>query len=170
MAIPPSSTYKSVNPPEVLPRSTTPSPQSSPPECIHGVDWIGLDPRAVTSSVGAMTLRTMTIPEEEAPIITEINPANMAVPGVDGELIILGEGFTQESIIVWNNGDELTEFVSDTELRTIVKPSTVQAPLPFELSVYVRNGNLKSNVVSFTFVEADIEEEETRHVKARKHH
>lgn len=88
------------------------------------------------------------------PTITNLAPATMEAPGPDAEMIVTGTGFTAETVIVWSGADEPTDFVSETEVKTTVKPSTVQAPLPFALPVYVRNAGVKSNVLEFTFTEA----------------
>jgi hypothetical protein len=88
-----------------------------------------------------------------APVIESLSPNVLTVPGIDTVLSVIGTGFTEESVINWNGGDEVTEFVDEEELTTIVRPSTVQAPLPFELDVYVKNGTAKSNIVKFTFTE-----------------
>lgn len=88
------------------------------------------------------------------PTIASLAPASLEVPGPDAEVIVTGTGFTVETAINWNGGDEPTDFVSETEVKTTVKPSTVQAPLPFALPVYVHNAGVKSNVLEFTFTEA----------------
>ena len=76
------------------------------------------------------------------PTLTSIAPATLTVPGPDTEVVFQGTGFNENTVINWNGGDEATEFVSETELRTVVKPSTVEAPLPFSLPVYVHHGGL----------------------------
>jgi hypothetical protein len=101
------------------------------------------------------------IEEEKAlavvPVLGSLEPATLEVPGPDTEIVLHGTGFNENTIINWNGGDEVTEFVSDTELRTIVKPSTVSSeiPLPFVLPVYVWHGDdNRSNVLDFTFIPA----------------
>lgn len=100
--------------------------------------------------------------------IDGLNPAELEVPGPDYQVVVHGTGYTAESIINWNGGDEVTEFVSDIKLRTLVKPSTVQAPLPFELPVYVRNGEVQSNVAIFTFTAAAEQEATLKELKAEQ--
>jgi hypothetical protein len=87
------------------------------------------------------------------------------VPGPDSEIAIQGTGFNPTTVINWNGGDEVTDFISETELRTTVKPSTVAVALPFTLPVYVRNGTLQSNVLEFTFTEAAEPPLRSRHGK-----
>lgn len=127
-----SETYRSSELPESATKETTISESAVPPSVIHGEDW----------------------PTIVAPVLTRLTPDSLEVPGPDSELVIQGSSFTEESIIVWNGGDEVTEFVSETELKTTVKTSTVEAELPFALPVYVRNGETKSNSLTFTFVAA----------------
>jgi hypothetical protein len=113
---------------------------------------------ALITAWGYVDQAAAFIAEETAlgvtPALTSLAPATLTVPGPDSELILQGTGFNENSIINWNGGDEPTEFVSETELRTVVKPSTVEAPLPFTLPIYVHHGGLKSNVLDFTFTEA----------------
>jgi len=142
-----SETYRSSELPESATKETKIDEGAHAPEVIQGEDW----PKP-----------------EVAPVFDSITPNGSDVPGPDVEVVLAGSNFNAQSIIVWNNGDETTEFVNDTELRTIVKPSTVQAPLPFTLPVYIRNGSLRSEVVEFTFKEAEIEEDRARSDK--KHH
>lgn len=94
---------------------------------------------------------------ENAPLVASLDPESMNVPGPDAPILVIGSGFTEESVIIWNGGDEETEFVSPTKVRTTVKVSTVEAPLPFTLPVQVRNEDQVSNALQFTFTEAPIQ-------------
>jgi|SRR4249919_1619354 hypothetical protein len=91
-------------------------------------------------------------PEEDAPTISSLSPA-FAVIGdpADLEMIVTGTGFTDASTIVFNGGDETTAFISDVEVSTTVKPSTAGVAGAFP--VEVRNGELVSNSLPFTFTE-----------------
>jgi len=91
-----------------------------------------------------------------APVLASIEPAELAVPGPDVEVSIKGTGFNENTVINWNGGDEETEFVSEIELRTTVRPSTVSPELvfPFTLPVYVWHGDVQSNTLDFTFTQA----------------
>ena len=88
------------------------------------------------------------------PIAESLEPAELEVPGEDTEVVVTGKNFNEGSVIVWNGGDEATSFIDTEHLSTIAKPSTVEAPLPLGLPVAVRNGEITSNAVTFTFVEA----------------
>lgn len=91
-------------------------------------------------------------PPEEAPTISSLSPA-FAVIGdpADLEMIVTGAGFTSSSTIVFNGGDETTAHISATEVSTTVKPSTAGVAGAFP--VEVRNGELVSNSLPFTFTE-----------------
>jgi hypothetical protein len=89
------------------------------------------------------------------PVLTSVAPASLGVPGADATVAFTGTGFNESTVVNWNGGDEPTEFISKTEVRTVVKPSTVEAPLPFTLPVYVHNGGVASNVLEFTFTAAE---------------
>lgn len=140
-----SETYRSSELPESATKETEIDEGAHPPEVVQGEDWPGGEP----------------------PVIESIAPESLDVPGPDRELTITGHGFNADSVIVWNGGDEPTDFASDTELKTVVKPSTVQAPLPFTLPIYVRNGDLNSNTVYFTFVQGEEPEGRNRQKHGR---
>jgi IPT/TIG domain len=66
-------------------------------------------------------------------------------------MTVTGTGFAPYSKIVFNGGDEVTTFVSETELSTIIKPSLAGAAIA--VPVTVRNGTKVSNMVQFTFTD-----------------
>jgi hypothetical protein len=157
MAIPGSATYKATYTSEGnAPRSTIPSPQSTPPDVIKGVDWVVSDPRAFTSKLGVSPLLTMDLPE--APFLDGLNPSSAPVPGPDVLVVVHGSGFTEESVINWNNQDVATVFESETKLNTTVSMTAVGVD-----GVLVRNGALESNVLPFTFEEAEVKEKRSHH-------
>jgi hypothetical protein len=144
MAIPGSATYKSVKDTETIrPKETYPS--GVPPDVIHGPDWIVADPRVLLGYL---------IETRDIPVIVSLEPNTLVVSAADTEVVVTGANFDEESIIVWNGGDEVTTFVDPQHLKTTVKPSTVQAELPFALPVAVRNNMNTSNEVTFTFIES----------------
>ena len=83
------------------------------------------------------------------PMVTSLEPASAQVGGPDITLQVFGADFNEDSIIVFNGGDEATTFVSASEVTTVVKPSTASGPA--EVPVQVRNGGLLSNGYAFTF-------------------
>lgn len=87
-----------------------------------------------------------------APVLSSLEPAQLPVWAQDTEVFWNGSGFTQNSVIIWNNGQEPTKFISSNQLSTIVKPSTVQAPLPFTLETYVVDGGRQTSKLAFTFI------------------
>ena len=91
-------------------------------------------------------------PLESAPVLTSLNPAELPVWAQDTEVFYNGSGFTETSVIIWNGGQEPTKFISASQLSTIVKPSTVQAPLPFTLQTSVKTGDKESGELDFTFI------------------
>lgn len=90
--------------------------------------------------------------EAQAPVLSSLEPAQLPVWAQDTEVFFEGSGFTPNSVIIWNNGQEATKFVSANQLSTIVKPSTVQAPLPFTLETYVVEGGKQTAKLAFTFI------------------
>jgi IPT/TIG domain len=91
-------------------------------------------------------------PAESAPVLTSLSPAELPVWAQDTEVFYNGSGFTDASVIIWNGSEEPTKFISATQLSTIVKPSTVQAPLPYTLQTSVKNGDKESGELNFTFI------------------
>jgi hypothetical protein len=91
--------------------------------------------------------------EAEAPTVGSLAP-DTAVAGdpTDIEMVVTGTGFNELSKIVFNGNDEPTTLLSDTQVRTIVKPSmfAVAADVP----VSVRTGALRSSDLTFSFTEA----------------
>jgi hypothetical protein len=88
----------------------------------------------------------------EMPVVTSLSPNTAAIGGADVEMTVAGTGFSEESVIVFNGGDEVTAYESATALKTTVKPSlaTVEGPVP----VAVRNGPALSEQLEFTFTAA----------------
>lgn len=90
------------------------------------------------------------------PVLHSLSPNIASMSDPDFTLEVRGEGFTTDSVIVWNNADETTTFVSDTLITTGVKPSTVWEPISIE--VYVRTGDPKASFAEtrklyFTFIQ-----------------
>jgi hypothetical protein len=90
--------------------------------------------------------------EAQAPVLSSLTPDTLPVWAQDTEVFWNGSGFTESSVIMWNNGQEVTKFISAEKLSTIVKPSTVQAPLPFTLETYVADGGKQTAKLTFTFI------------------
>jgi hypothetical protein len=73
--------------------------------------------------------------EGPPPEVTSLEPTGAICGGPDLTLHVLGTGFTEASVILFNGGEEVTVYVSPTELTTIVKPSL--APLAVVVPVSV---------------------------------
>ena len=102
-----------------------------------------------------VVINTGSVPvvgQGEAPTVEGLDPDTAVCGDPDLQMIVDGTGFNQGSIITFNGLDEPTALLSDTQVRTNVKPSlfTVPATCP----VAVRNGSQSSNSVDFTFTEA----------------
>jgi len=105
--------------------------------------------------------------EAEPPDLLDIDPDAATIGDPDVTLTCTGEGFTPESVIVFNGGDEPTTFVNETTLTTIVKPSTAGVAGTFP--VLVRSAAGESEPLDFEFVEpAQREAVKTRAKKPKK--
>jgi hypothetical protein len=90
-------------------------------------------------------------PHIHAPKLTSIDPTSAVVGGPDLTLTVHGTEFTSDCVIYFNGGAEPTEFVSETELTTTVKPSTASGPIT--VPVTVGRGGHQTPPVSFEFTE-----------------
>ena len=86
------------------------------------------------------------------PVVDSVEPASAAIGDPDLELVVIGSGFTADSVIVFNGGDEPTVFHDAMQLSTGVKPSLVSAAVA--VPVAVRNGSTMSNEMMFSFTAA----------------
>lgn len=87
------------------------------------------------------------------PVLTSINPNTAVVGSINRNLHAIGSSFVASSVIVFNGGEEQTDFVSETELTTTVKPSTASGPIT--VPVLVRSGNKDSAPQDFTFTASE---------------
>lgn len=85
------------------------------------------------------------------PTLTSISPDTAVIGDADLTLTATGTDFTPQSVITFNGGNENTEFVSDTELTTIVKPSTATTAGAYPVTV--KTSTLESDAVDFTFTD-----------------
>ena len=83
------------------------------------------------------------------PIVDSITPTTAVVGSHDIGLHVFGSGFTGDSKILFNHGEEPATFVSSNEVMTVVKPSTASGP--WTVPIGVRNGTNDSNSKNFTF-------------------
>ena len=85
------------------------------------------------------------------PTLEYIAPAEAVIGSTDFTMRIIGTNFTDSSVIYFNGGAEPTEFVTDTELTTGIKPST--ASVPGTYPVEVKQGSYSAGPAMFTFTE-----------------
>jgi IPT/TIG domain len=95
-------------------------------------------------------------PEEPVPTVTSILPNNVKVGGEDLVLSVYGTGFTENTVILFNNGEEPTEFVDASRVTTIVKPSTASGPAIVPVTV-----KGAADVMNFGFTPEDPDDPNT---------
>lgn len=88
---------------------------------------------------------------EVPPVLNSLEPSTAECGSADFTLVFAGSGFTPNSVIVFNNFDEPTVFVSENSVTTIVKPSLFVVAA--EVDSYIRNGDVESEHKLFTFTE-----------------
>jgi hypothetical protein len=89
---------------------------------------------------------------KQAHTLASLDPTEAAIGDPDLTLTVTGTGFVEGAQIVFNGGPEPTEFVSDTELTTIVKPSTAGVAGSFPVTV-AQQGYTVDPPLEFTFTE-----------------
>jgi len=89
--------------------------------------------------------------EDIAPTLTSLSPNTAVLGDPDLTLVCLGSGFTSATVIHFSDQDEPTTLISDTEVSTGVKPSLGWGAV--SVDVYVKNGDLQSDALPFTFTE-----------------
>src|SRR4029453_16429414 len=80
-----------------------------------------------------------------APVVAALEPDTAALGDPSFTVRVLGTDFAADAVIVWNGGDEVTTYVSATELTTGVNMATVTVAIA--VPVAVRNGAVLSNEV-----------------------
>ena len=93
--------------------------------------------------------------------ITELAPDTAEVGGDDVTMYINGTGFTDQTVINFNGGEEPTTLVNAECVSTLVKASIAGTAGTFP--VFVTDGGVQSNSLEFTFADpvSEDEEEET---------
>ena len=94
------------------------------------------------------------IVELYAPTVTSIAPDTAVVGDPDLTLTVNGTNFTENTKVIFNGGEEATQFVSDTEVSTVVKPSLASGPAV--VPVGVANSGYPSGTLDFTFTDAPL--------------
>jgi hypothetical protein len=88
-----------------------------------------------------------------APVISSLSPSTaVAGDASDVTLVVTGDGYMPNAVLMFGGLDEPTTFVSPTEVSTIVKCSLFVNP--DDVAVNVRNGSAISNELAFTFTAA----------------
>lgn len=86
----------------------------------------------------------------QAPTITALEPASVAVGDADFTLTVQGDGFTEHSRIYFAGHDEPTTLSADgSTVSTGIKPALWQSPCLVQ--VFVHNGTANSEPLQFEF-------------------
>jgi IPT/TIG domain len=93
-------------------------------------------------------------PDEGQPVLDSIDPSSANIGDPDLTMNVNGSKFVDGSVIVFNGGDEETTFISDSQLSTIIKPSTATTPGSYGVNVRNPDGQYAPLEQTFTFIEA----------------
>lgn len=88
----------------------------------------------------------------EPPTLASITPSSAVLGDPDLTMTCRGTGYTPQSIIMFAGETEPIDFVSDTEITTIVKPSLGWGAVTVPVSVRNADGT-QSQTRNFTFTE-----------------
>jgi hypothetical protein len=127
---------------------------------VGGVCQIGHDPETsqywirVLRYSGGGWLPWQELKEEQPPVpplvVGSLAPAQATIGDPDFTLFVIGQGFTESSVIFFAGNEEPTTLNGDGTLSTAVKPSLWGAPVVVQCSV--RNGSVSSNEIDFEFL------------------
>jgi hypothetical protein len=117
--------------------------------------YVRTPPRMKSNSVDfevipARKRPVMTPASMAVPTVTSLSPNSSRVNGPDFTLTVVGTEFHPNSVILFNNEEKETTYVSLTEVTTDISPFTATGS--FNAPVCVKNGNLVSNSVVFRFI------------------
>jgi hypothetical protein len=88
----------------------------------------------------------------KVPTVASLTPNSAEVGDPNPTLHVHGTNFTAGSKIIFNGGEEVTTFVSATELTTVVNMSTVSGAAVVPVAVMSEDGVL-SNPMNFAFTD-----------------
>lgn len=90
-----------------------------------------------------------------APTLEALDPGEAVCGDIeDITMHVYGAGFTEQSVITFNGGDEPTDYVNATKLTTVVKPSTAETPGEYPVTVRNSDGQ-ESAPINFEFKDAE---------------
>jgi hypothetical protein len=118
---------------------TTPTPQELPPG--HGNFSVNEPPGSDVGGGGEAP------PPLDPLVLSDIDPDTMVVGSGTFPLVVTGSGFTAESVIVFDDADVATAFVSATELHADCPVSATAGIVDVE----VHRGEDMSDVLAFEF-------------------
>lgn len=85
--------------------------------------------------------------------LLSLEPDHAEIGGPDLTLLVSGSGFQPGAVILFNEGEEATVFVSEQQVTTLVKPSTAGTPGSYPVQVRNPDGGV-TNEAPFTFTQA----------------
>jgi len=85
------------------------------------------------------------------PTISALTPNTAVLDSPDVTMVVTGTDFSENSVIIFAGQEEPIEYISDTEISTIVKPSLGWGAVTVPVSV--KNGTMESGELEFTFTE-----------------
>lgn len=109
----------------------------------------GIYPVSVVGAAEVLSFEFTPAQRDNGPTVTGLSPTTAVMGGAAVTLHVYGTNFTPDTVILFNQGEEPTTYVSDTEVTTLVDPATASGPWTVPVSVV---GAAES--VDFLFTEA----------------
>lgn len=83
------------------------------------------------------------------PFVFSISPSSATAGAAGASVYVTGQGFSPQSVGLWNGQPRATVYVSSAELRVELRPSDVIAAEPGFVSVYDRGSRAASAAARF---------------------
>ena len=104
--------------------------------------------------------------QTSTPYINTITPASVSAGVQPFTMVVTGSGFTQSSVVRWNGLDQVTTFISSTQLSISVPASYVAIPGTDSISVYTPAPSPSLSSISVTPAKASINAGSTQQFQA----
>ncbi|MEO8769757.1 MAG: hypothetical protein ABI402_06725 [Ferruginibacter sp.] len=110
---------------------------------------VGTDSITVsTSGAGITTARAFFVQSTPAPVLSSVSPNTVIAGGSAFTLTVIGNNFTNNSVVNWNNAALVTTYISTTSLTVAVPAININAP--GTASITITNGTNVSSPVILT--------------------
>jgi len=104
---------------------------------------------------GTSNVLNLTVTSKTAPVLTSLQPSQVAANSVTTKVIANGTGFKLDDIMQWDGAALPTEFISATQLAATVDATLLTATAEHQITVTRKDGTGTSAPQKFTVTGAD---------------